>query len=55
MVDHSDGSVEGSHEMRGHFSSVVHEHLSVLLSNGDQEPVEQIERDLGQFNMVQMR
>jgi len=45
VLDHADGSIEGSHEMGGNFSSVVHEHLSVLLSDGDEEPEKQIEQD----------
>lgn len=38
MLDHSDGTVEGPHEMGRDLSCVVHEHLSVLLSHSDQEP-----------------
>lgn len=44
VLYHSDGSVEGPHEMRGDLSCVVHEHLPVLLSHSDQEPGTREER-----------
>lgn len=39
MLDHADGAVEHSHQMRRGFTLVVGQLQPVLLAHGDQEPM----------------